>query len=86
MKRLVATYGIGQLLYLRPAVESMRAYCSQVGADFWEIKFFPEAGEYGESPAWLHIEALKRFRAQTYYDELLLLDADVLILPRRHPG
>lgn len=37
--------------------------------------------KYGESNYFICVEVLRRFSQQTYYDELLFLDADVLVLP-----
>jgi len=61
----------------------MRDYASKVGADFHEVKWFPEESSkpYNGNPVWAFVDFLKRFREQDYYKEVLVLDCDVLILP-----
>jgi len=67
---------------VRASVSSMRGYASKVGADFHEVKWFPDESSkpYNGKPVWAFIDFLKRFREQDYYKELLVLDSDVLIL------
>jgi len=81
--RLIVTFAIGGMPWVGASVASMRAYASKVGADFHEVKWFPdESGKpYNNNPVWAFVDFLKRFREQDYYKELLVLDCDVLILP-----
>lgn len=80
-KRLITTAAIGHLPWLEYTRPYMLEYASQTGADFQEIKWFAEFEEYGECNYFIMVEILKRFGQQDYYDELLFLDADVLVLP-----
>jgi lipopolysaccharide biosynthesis glycosyltransferase len=81
--RLIVTFAIGGMPWVGPSVASMRAYASKVGADFHEVKWFPDESSkpYSGKPVWAFVDFLKRFREQDYYKELLVLDCDVLILP-----
>jgi hypothetical protein len=81
--RLIVTFAIGDMPWVGPSVESMREYASKVGADFHEVKWFPdESGKpYNNNPVWAFVDFLKRFREQDYYKEVLVLDCDVLVLP-----
>lgn len=78
---LVATFNFGDVDYARYTVPYMRAYAERVGADFIEYKQFPNRSHYPSPPGWFHLEALRLFREQSYYQNLLLLDADQLVLP-----
>ncbi len=82
MSRLIATFVIGKLDWAEPMIPFMRAYASRTGADFLEVKWFPEQGiDYPNKATWVVVEFLKDFIRQDRYDEVLLLDADVLVLP-----
>lgn len=81
-RRQIVTFAIGYREHLDMTVESMRKYASEVGADFCEMKFFPEMdGTYNGNPCYSCVEWLKFFARQEYYDEVLMLDDDVLIAP-----
>lgn len=80
--RLVATYNIGNLPYAEHTVPFMRRYAEKVGADFVEHTQFPGCPAFGAAPTWLSILTIKAFAVQEVYDQLLLVDADMLILPR----
>jgi len=81
--RLIVTFAIGGMPWASASIASMRDYASKVGADFHEVKWFPEESSkpYNGNPVWAFVDFLKRFREQDYYKEVLVLDCDVLILP-----
>ena len=81
--RLIVTFAIGGMPWVDASVASMRGYASKVGADFHEVKWFPEESgkSYNGNPVWAFVDFLKRFQEQDYYKEVLVLDCDVLILP-----
>jgi lipopolysaccharide biosynthesis glycosyltransferase len=80
--RLIATYNIGNLPYAEYTVPFMRRYAEKVGADFVEHRDFPGRPAFGSAAHWFSIQAIKAFAVQEVYEQLLLVDADVLILPR----
>ncbi|MEO8498689.1 MAG: hypothetical protein ABI614_26810, partial [Planctomycetota bacterium] len=80
-RNLAATFNFGDLWYAKLTVPFMRRYAERVGADFTEFKAFHNAGEYPPPASWFHIEAVRIFAAQDYYENLLLLDADQLVMP-----
>lgn len=78
---LVATFNVGSQWYAEYTIPYMRRYAARVGAEFLEFRSFEGARPYGRVPAWLRLEALRRFAERLPHDKLLLLDADVLVLP-----
>jgi hypothetical protein len=59
----------------------MREYASKVGADFHEVKWFPDRDRlYNGSAYFVLVDFLKRIRQQDYYTEVLTLDCDTLIM------
>lgn len=62
-------------------MKSMRQYAAKVGADFSEIKTPRRPHIYNGNPAWECVEILRSFVAQEYYDEILILDCDVVVTP-----
>lgn len=79
--RLVATYNIGNLPYADVTVPYMRRYAEKIDADFVEHTAFPGRGPFGSAATWFSLRAIKAFAVQDVYDQLLLVDTDVLILP-----
>lgn len=81
-KRLVTTAVIGKLDYQADRiVPSMRAYAKRLGADFELRTEFSEKSDYGNCPYYVAVDSIRKFTEQTQYEELLFLDADVLVLP-----
>lgn len=81
MNRLIVTFVIGKLLYAEWCLPSMREYASRCGADFLEVKWLHEIDkEYHGNPNWSCVHFLKAFARQDHYGEVLMLDADVLVL------
>lgn len=80
-RSLVATFNFGDLWYARLTIPFMRRYAERVGADFIEYKTFHNAGDYPPPASWFHVEAIRIFAAQDFYENLLLLDADQLVMP-----
>lgn len=80
--RLIVTFVIGHLPWSEPLIKNYRDYASKSGADFLEIKWFPECSEhYHGNPNWSCVEFLKKFALQDYYTEVLMIDCDVMFLP-----
>jgi lipopolysaccharide biosynthesis glycosyltransferase len=79
--RLVATVNIDDTWYADRTVPFMRDYAQRVNADFLEFRNFPQRSQFGSWLGWFKVEAIRHFAEQSYYDQLLLLDADVLVLP-----
>jgi len=79
--RLVATYTFGDVWYAACTVPFMRRYAERVAADFIEFKRFPNQHRYGPNHSWFHVEAIKILAGQSYYQTMLLLDADQLVMP-----
>ena len=79
--RLVATFNFGDLWYADYTVPFMRRYAERIGADFLELKRFPDQQLYGLVHAWFHVEAIRILAAQSYYKTMLLLDADQVVMP-----
>ena len=79
--RLVATCVVGNLPWAHKSVASMREYASKVGADFHEVKWFPDKDKvYNGNLYYVLVSMLKRLREQDYYTEVLALDCDTLIM------
>ncbi len=82
MSRLLVTFVIGKLDWAQPLIPFMRGYASRTGADFLEVKWFPQQKEeYHGNPNWSCVQFLKDFVRQTRYEEVLMVDSDVLFLP-----
>lgn len=78
-RRLVATSVVGDLPFARETVPRIRKYAREIGADFRLVTRFENRDQYHGSAYYLAVDLLRRFSRQTEYEELLLLDADVLI-------
>jgi lipopolysaccharide biosynthesis glycosyltransferase len=59
----------------------MRRYSHKIGADFIEFTNFSNQRIYGSAPSWFHLDAIRFLANQNWYDAMLLLDADQLVLP-----
>ena len=79
--RLVATINFGSVWYAEQTVPFMRRYAQRIGADFLEITRFANPAVFGPNPIWAKIEAIQFLASQSRYRSMLLLDADILILP-----
>jgi hypothetical protein len=72
--RLLTTFVIGRLPWFEHLLPSFRRYASSSGADFQEVKWFPEMGtEFHGNPNWSCVAFLKRFARQDYYSDVLFL-------------
>jgi lipopolysaccharide biosynthesis glycosyltransferase len=58
----------------------MQRYASRVGADFRVMTRFPDQARFGP-PCWGSVRIIKDFAVQSRWDQLLLLDLDVLVTP-----
>ena len=78
----MVTAAIGYLPWLDHTRPYLLEYAPRTGADFQEVKWFPEIENYNNSNYFVLVEILRRFSEQDYYEELLFLDADILVLPQ----
>jgi hypothetical protein len=79
--RLVTTAVIGKLDYARKTIPWMRKYAKMIGADFRMKTEFGNQGEDGNCSFYVAVDLLREFSDQSHYEELLFLDADVLVSP-----
>lgn len=81
-RRLITTFVIGKLAHVEHTLPAMREYASKCEADFLEVKWLhDDDGYFHNNPNYSCVEHLRYFGEQNYYDEVLMLDADVLPLP-----
>jgi hypothetical protein len=78
---LVATLNLGNLWYAGYTLPFMRRYAEAVGADFREYREFDGSRLEVRWPGWYRLEVLREFAERERYEALLLLDADVLVMP-----
>lgn len=81
-RRLITTFLIGSLDCANYTIPYMREYASRCTADFLEVKWLYDFdGRFHGNPCYSCVQQLVNFAQQDYYDELLMLDIDVLPLP-----
>ena len=80
--RLVLTCNIGNLSYATYTIPFMQRYARRMEADFLELTTRANPGSYGRTPTWAKMEAIRFLASQSRYTSLLIVDADVLIMPQ----
>lgn len=78
---LVATLNLGDLWYAEYTLPFMRRYAESIGADFREHRKFEGSRLEVRWAGCFRLEVLREFAEQERYEALLLLDADVLVMP-----
>ena len=80
-RRLITTFLIGQLDCAKYTIPYMREYASKCTADFLEVKWLYDFdGAFHNNPCYSCVQQVRNFAQQDYYDELLMLDIDVMPL------
>lgn len=80
MQRLVCTYNLNDLAYAQHTLPHIKAYATRMNADFRVLQNFKNQELYN-LPQWAILEVIKDFAMQNRWDQMLLIDLDVLMLP-----
>lgn len=82
-KRLVTQLWIGdENGYITHSEPSVRRYAKYCNADYIKYTTQPKKKDYPKTAHWAKLDIIEWFSEQTEYEEMLYLDADIILSPR----